>query len=70
MGQKLGVQYMSVRQETRPQKRFWLLYSEIVKFWGSAVETSGFLLTGRLSLDSEKVLAIRHKLKSMLLLAE
>ena len=57
VGQEMGVQYMAVPQETPPQKRFRLFYSEIVKFWGSVAEMSGYHITGRLPLDSEKVRA-------------
>lgn len=70
IGRELHIQYTTAWEQTGPLKRLRLFYSEIVKFWGSAAELGGYLLTGQLPLDSEKVMAIRNKLKKMLLLVE
>ena len=67
-GQKLHIQYASIQDKRSPLARLLLYYSEIVKFWGSAAELGGFLVTNQLPLDSEKILAVRNSLKKMLLL--
>jgi len=67
-GHGLGIQYVAVRNKSRPFIRAYTLYSEIVKFWGSTAELSGYLLTSELPLDSDKVLAVRNTLKKVLLL--
>ena len=67
-GREVRVQYLATQKKTNPLDRLRLFYSEIVKFWGSIAEMSGYLLSGHLPLDSEKVLAIRNTLKKILLL--
>ena len=69
-GRKLRLQYTAAREQTSPLKRVLLFYSEIVKFWESAAELGGYLLANQLPLDSDKVMAMRNKLKKMLLLVE
>lgn len=69
-GRELRIQYATAWEQTSPLKRLQLFYSEIVKFWGSAAELGGFMLTTQLPLDSDKVMATRNKLKKMLLLVD
>ena len=70
IGHKLRVQYMAPREKTSLRTRLWLLYSEVVKFWGSAAEMSGYLITGTLPLDSYTVMAVRNNLKKILFLVD
>ena len=70
IGRDLRIQYTAARELTTPLKRLLLFYSEIVKFWGSAAELGGYLCTKKLPLDSDKVMAMRNKLKEMFLLVE
>lgn len=67
-GKNLQIQYASIQGKRGPLARPLLLYSEIVKFWGSSAELGGFLFTNQLPLDSEKLLAVRNTLKKVLLL--
>ena len=64
------IHYSAAREQTTPLKRLLFFYREIVKFWGSVAELGGYLLTAQLPLYSEKVMAVRNKLKKILLLVE
>ncbi|MFC1832548.1 ElyC/SanA/YdcF family protein [Thermodesulfobacteriota bacterium] len=70
IGRELRIQYTTAWEQTSPLKRLLHFYSEIVKFWGSAAELGGYLLTGQLPLDSDKVLAVRNSLKRVFQLVE
>ena len=58
------------QKTTRRTTRLLRMYSEAVKFWGSAAEMSGYLVTQKLPLDSQPVLAVRNTLKKIFLLVE
>jgi len=70
IGRELRVQYMASQKKTSPLIRMQLFYSEIVKFWGSVAELSGYLLTTQLPLDSDKVMTFRNALKKVFRLVE
>lgn len=67
VGKDLDIQYMPTVRKTFPALRYLTFYNEAIKFWGSFVEMSGYLITSRLPLDSDRVMSIRNIFKNALL---
>ena len=65
VGSELRVQYLPTQKRMKLITRAKLLYNEVLKFWGSAIELGSCLVISELPLDSERFLNVRNVLKDI-----